>query len=128
MNSEETKTAQNQDSIPVGPIVAGAIYDFAAWLTTRPGLMRVGAMHNAAPMAEAVGVFLRAKFVEGDPRVMDWESALAGVIVERLAPGEVLPGTPVEGVPDRGPQVCAGLGLDDLTLELSPSELDEAPK
>lgn len=35
------------------------IYDFAGWLTTRPGTMEVGSSHDAAPMAEAVGQYLR---------------------------------------------------------------------
>ena len=28
-----------------------AVYGFAAWLTTRPGTLRVGSRHNAATMA-----------------------------------------------------------------------------
>lgn len=75
------------DEIPVAPIVAGAIYDFAAWLTTRPGLMRIGAMQNAAPMAEAVAIFLAAREVSTDPRPMvrGWPAALGGVVVQKPA-------------------------------------------
>jgi len=36
------------------------IYDFAGWLTTRRGVMEVGSSKEAAPMAEAVGEYLRA--------------------------------------------------------------------
>ena len=35
------------------------IYDFAGWLTTRPGLMLVGSGFDAALMAEAVGEYIR---------------------------------------------------------------------
>ena len=35
------------------------IYDFAGWLTTRPGALTVGSSHDAAPMAEAVGEYLK---------------------------------------------------------------------
>lgn len=35
------------------------IYDFAGWLTTRPGTMTVGSSQEAGPMAEAVGEYLR---------------------------------------------------------------------
>lgn len=43
------------------------IYEFAGWLTTRPGIMEVGATSEAGPMAEAVGEYLRSfpeKFTE----------------------------------------------------------------
>jgi hypothetical protein len=35
------------------------IYAFAGWLTTRPGTMVVGSSHEAGPMAEAVGEYLK---------------------------------------------------------------------
>lgn len=35
------------------------IYDFAGWLTTRPGFMEIGSSKEAGPMAEAVGEYLR---------------------------------------------------------------------
>ena len=34
------------------------IYDFAGWLTTREGVMKVGASSEASPMAEAVGEYI----------------------------------------------------------------------
>lgn len=36
------------------------IYDFAGWLTTRPGIMEVGDTAEAGPMADAVGEYLRS--------------------------------------------------------------------
>ena len=35
------------------------IYDFAGWLTTRPGTLVTGSKHEAGPMAEAIGEYLR---------------------------------------------------------------------
>jgi hypothetical protein len=35
------------------------IYNFAGWLTTRPGVMPVGATSDAAPMADAVGEYIK---------------------------------------------------------------------
>ena len=35
------------------------IYDFAGWLTTRRGVMKVGSSCEAGPMAEAVGEYLK---------------------------------------------------------------------
>lgn len=36
------------------------IYDFAGWLTTRPGVLSVGSSLEAGPMAEAVGEYIKA--------------------------------------------------------------------
>jgi len=57
------------------------IYDFAGWLTTRPGVMRVGSSCEAGPMAEAVGEYLRTypeRFTANPPRrewrgLKEWE-------------------------------------------------------
>lgn len=35
------------------------IYDFAGWLTTRPGVLEIGTSKEAGPMAEAVGEYIR---------------------------------------------------------------------
>jgi hypothetical protein len=35
------------------------IYDFAGWLTTRPGVMPVGSTSEAGPMADAVGEYIK---------------------------------------------------------------------
>ena len=35
------------------------IYDFAGWLTTREGVMKVGASSDANTMAEAVGEYIK---------------------------------------------------------------------
>lgn len=35
------------------------IYEFAAWLTTRKGVMTVGSTSEAGPMAEAVGEYIK---------------------------------------------------------------------
>ena len=35
------------------------IYDFAGWLTTREGVMKVGSSSDAIPMAEAVGEYIK---------------------------------------------------------------------
>jgi hypothetical protein len=48
------------DAEPVAWVLSPTdIYDFAGWLTTRPGTLVVGSLHEAGPMAEAVGEYLR---------------------------------------------------------------------
>lgn len=59
------------------PRVAGAIFDFAAWLTTQPGTLEIGRSHDAAPMAEAVRKWGRARlFDTDDADVITWQDGL----------------------------------------------------
>lgn len=44
---------------PVHRVHETDIYEFAAWLTTRKGVMEVGSSKEAGPMAEAVGEYLK---------------------------------------------------------------------
>lgn len=55
MTTELTKAAPNNH----GPIYETDLYDFAGWLTTRPGVMAVGSSCEAGPMAEAVGEYIK---------------------------------------------------------------------
>lgn len=63
-------------------IVAGALYAFAGFLTSRKGTLQVGETHNAAPMAEAVDAFCKEHgLYDGpakmnDPAVREWASLL----------------------------------------------------
>ena len=62
---------QEQEPVVVYRLGETDIYDFAGWLTTRPGVMRVGTSCEAGPMAEAVGEYLRAfpeRFTAHPPR------------------------------------------------------------
>ena len=60
-----TEPKRASPAAPAAPAPAGFvlspvdIYDFAGWLTTRPGKMEVGSSCEAGPMAEAVGEYLR---------------------------------------------------------------------
>jgi hypothetical protein len=47
-------------------IVAGAIYDFGGYLTSRDERIVASATDNAAPMADAVGAFLDLRGVDRD--------------------------------------------------------------
>ena len=54
--TEELKQAAPRNH---GPIQETDLYDFAGWLTTRPGIMAVGSSCEAGPMAEAVGEYIK---------------------------------------------------------------------
>lgn len=54
--TEELKQAAPRNH---GPIQETDLYDFAGWLTTRPGVMNVGSSCEAGPMVEAVGEYIK---------------------------------------------------------------------
>lgn len=57
--------------------IAGAIYDFAARLTTRAKPITLGTAHDAAPAAEACQEFLKLRGCDvGEPMVKDWQEHL----------------------------------------------------
>ncbi len=54
--------------------VCGAIFDFAAYLTTMDDEYTVGAQHNAARMADEVKRFLAKRGMHGnDANVFGWQ-------------------------------------------------------
>jgi len=66
-------TAPQQEEPPMYRLAETDIYDFAGWLTTRPGLMEVGESYEAGPMAEAVGEYLRTYPERFAPRKIEDE-------------------------------------------------------
>lgn len=65
----------------IDQVIAGAIYDFAASLTTNSQSLTVGAGHNASPVADRVKEFLDKRGVLGDqdlvpPLVNNWTNFL----------------------------------------------------
>jgi len=61
----------------VNNIVSGAIYDFAAWLTTREEQIKASSKDDAAPIANAVKEFLKIREVdESNPLIQDWQDYL----------------------------------------------------
>lgn len=55
-------------------VVAGAIFDFMGWLTTRQEKLVLSSADDAAPAAEAVKEFLTMRGVAQDcePMIHDW--------------------------------------------------------
>jgi hypothetical protein len=66
-------TNAQQAEPPMYRLAETDIYDFAGWLTTRPGLMEVGESYEAGPMAEAVGEYLRTYPERFSPRKIEDE-------------------------------------------------------
>lgn len=58
-------------------MVAGALFDFAAWLTTREATLIVGASHESSAIVPVVQDFLKARGLEkAKPFVSGWEIML----------------------------------------------------
>ena len=69
-------------------VVAGALFDFAAFLTTRENAVSIGASKNSAPMAELLVKFLTLRGVdqECEPMVVDWPTRCSGLPLPKPSP------------------------------------------
>jgi hypothetical protein len=58
-------------------VIAGAIFDFAGFLTTRPNTIEVGSTANAAPMADLVKEWAELRGLSlDDAAVLSWQELL----------------------------------------------------
>lgn len=66
---------QPQDGLPL--VIAGAIFDFAGYLTTRPRVIEVGSTANASPIADLVKEFAKLRGLSlADAAVLSWQEWL----------------------------------------------------
>ena len=67
-------------------VVAGAIFDFMGWLTTRQEKLVLSGADDAAPAAEAVKEFLTMRGVAQDcePMIHDWPARCSMVTANDL--------------------------------------------
>lgn len=92
LTASPTPQAQQPEAVPSG-LHEKDIYDFAGWLTSRPGVMEVGCTSWACPMADAVVEYIKtfperfapAQQPAGDV-VMDARVIRAGSSALRLVP------------------------------------------
>lgn len=57
-------------------IVHGALYDFAAYLTTRDEVLCFGHDQDCAPAAAVVAEFAKMRALTADPAITDWNQCL----------------------------------------------------
>ena len=85
-------------------VVAGAIFDFMGWLTTRQEKLVLSSADDAAPAAEAVKEFLTMRGVAQDcePMIHDWPARCSMVTANapHEGPGVFSPG-PLDAVVGR---------------------------
>ena len=67
-------------------VVAGAIFDFMGWLTTRQEKLVLSSADDAAPAAEAVKEFLTMRGVAQDcePMIHDWPARCSMVTANNI--------------------------------------------
>lgn len=59
-------------------IIAGALFDFGGFLTTREKVLTISATHDSAPMVEALTEFLNSRNIEDCTPFMQWELRCSG--------------------------------------------------
>jgi hypothetical protein len=88
MHGETTKET-NMSQEKLDHVVAGAIFDFMGWLTTRQEKLVLSSADDAAPAAEAVKEFLTMRGVAQDcePMIHDWPARCSMVTANAIAQG-----------------------------------------
>lgn len=67
-------------------IIAGAVFDFAAWLTTRPKTVRAGAEEEASPMVDLLEGWASERGLSLDnAMVQDWNTQPGQVTLASLS-------------------------------------------
>ena len=61
----------------IEPVVAGAIFDFAGFIITRPGSLSFGSSQNATPMVKLIEEWAASRNLNLDePLVQSWQDAI----------------------------------------------------
>ena len=62
----------------IATMIAGALFDFGGFLTTRAEAVTVGAAHDAAPVVQLVAAFLESRGLDpaGAADVEHWQDRL----------------------------------------------------
>ena len=71
----EWKAAQQQAEPVSQAVIAGALFDFMGWLTTRKERLILSSTDDASPAADAIKVFAEMRGLSlNDARVQDWQN------------------------------------------------------
>lgn len=82
------RTALEQQAEPVShAAIAGALFDFMGWLTTRKERLVLSSVDNASPAADAIKAFAEMRGLSlDDARVQDWNTSLPQQQAEPICP------------------------------------------
>ena len=78
-NKKALEAVLKQQAEPVShAIVAGALFDFMGWLTTRPKRIMLSSVDDASPAVDAIKDFAKMRgLLLDDARVQDWQDYIA---------------------------------------------------
>jgi hypothetical protein len=104
-------------------VVAGAIFDFMGWLTTRQEKLVLSSADDAAPAAEAVKEFLTMRGVAQDcePMIHDWPARCS--MVGNTDATEMFPDywaawkAATDAALERAAEVCVDISAHQLTFQ-----------
>lgn len=76
MEAQSAPAGAGRDGLPL--VIAGAIFDFSGFLTTREGVIEVGATANASPVADLIKEWAKLRGLSlADAAVLSWQDLLA---------------------------------------------------
>ena len=113
----------------IDSIIAGAVYDFAAYLTALKTPVEFGSTKDAAPAAEAVKAWLDAQGLRptNDPN-LPWRSALTRVTTQYRNPDTGEWCNFASGLHERASIACGVYELRDLyTITAPPARVKPVP-
>ena len=107
---DELYKAQN---VPHG-IIAGALFDFMGWLTTRPKRIMLSSVDDASPAADAIKDFAKMRGLSlDDAQVQNWQEALAEQPAQQQEPVA---------------WICEGSSSDEKhAIDYWPRDVDDLP-
>ena len=74
--AQSAPAGAGRDGLPL--VIAGAIFDFSGFLTTREGVIEVGATANASPVADLIQEWAELRGLSlADAAVLSWQDLLA---------------------------------------------------
>ena len=74
--AQSAPAGAGRDGLPL--VIAGAIFDFSGFLTTREGVIEVGATVNASPVADLIQEWAELRGLSlADAAVLSWQDLLA---------------------------------------------------
>ena len=81
------RTALEQQAEPVShAVIAGALFDFMGWLTTRKERLVLSSTDNASPAVESITEFAKMRGLSlDDAKVQDWNTSLPQQQAEPVA-------------------------------------------
>ncbi len=75
MDTTKTEKPPTAPSTALQRVITGALFDFAAYLTCRPGTLTIGSTHESSPMVEVLKEWADLREISlDDAEVLEWKT------------------------------------------------------